>query len=260
MTAGRTAPHVPGVGAASIRVALAATAVVGAAYLLVAVAVVLIVTRNLTSQLDADLQSHASPHRDASQIIRAGPAAGSSRPHRPPRTDRVITWTIHADGTRQFQQPDARPAGGIPARRRIRRRSRSARISVRIAGTAVRDEYVVVARRVGSVDKTQYNLVLAELLIGPILLAVVFLGAVAIGRRVAAPIEHARQRQLEFTADASHELRTPLSVIEAQTSLALAAGSAARVVPQGLHAGRRREQAHPPPGRGPAVARPLRRR
>jgi len=50
----------------------------------------------------------------------------------------------------------------------------------------------------------------------------VFLGAVAIGRRVATPIEQARVRQMEFTADASHELRTPLSVIEAHTSLALA--------------------------------------
>ena len=40
----------------------------------------------------------------------------------------------------------------------------------------------------------------------------VFLGAVAIGRRAATPIEQARQRQMEFTADASHELRTPLSV------------------------------------------------
>jgi signal transduction histidine kinase len=59
--------------------------------------------------------------------------------------------------------------------------------------------------------------------IAPVLIAVVFLGAVMIGRRVAAPIEAARRRQLEFTADASHELRTPLSVIEAHTSLALAA-------------------------------------
>ncbi len=50
-----------------------------------------------------------------------------------------------------------------------------------------------------------------------------FIGAVAVGRRVATPIELARRRQLEFTADASHELRTPLSVIEAQTSLALTA-------------------------------------
>jgi len=52
-------------------------------------------------------------------------------------------------------------------------------------------------------------------------LLVVFLGAFAIGRRVAAPIEQARQRQMDFTANASHELRTPLAVIQAQTSLAL---------------------------------------
>jgi signal transduction histidine kinase len=50
----------------------------------------------------------------------------------------------------------------------------------------------------------------------------VFVGAVIVGRRVGEPIEAARRRQLEFTADASHELRTPLSVIEAHTSLALA--------------------------------------
>jgi signal transduction histidine kinase len=49
----------------------------------------------------------------------------------------------------------------------------------------------------------------------------VFFGTLFVGRRVGAPIELARQRQLEFTADASHELRTPLAVIEAQTSLAL---------------------------------------
>jgi signal transduction histidine kinase len=47
------------------------------------------------------------------------------------------------------------------------------------------------------------------------------LGALTIGRRVAAPIEQARQRQMDFTANASHELRTPLAVIQAQTSLAL---------------------------------------
>jgi len=42
-----------------------------------------------------------------------------------------------------------------------------------------------------------------------------------VGRQTAGPIERARRRQLEFTADASHELRTPLAVIEAETSLAL---------------------------------------
>jgi signal transduction histidine kinase len=42
-----------------------------------------------------------------------------------------------------------------------------------------------------------------------------------IGIKAASPVEAARRRQLEFTADASHELRTPLSVIEAEVTLAL---------------------------------------
>ena len=54
------------------------------------------------------------------------------------------------------------------------------------------------------------------------LLVLVFAGAFIVGRQTAGPIEQARRRQLEFTADASHELRTPLAVIEAETSLALA--------------------------------------
>ena len=63
---------------------------------------------------------------------------------------------------------------------------------------------------------------MAEIGTGCALLILVFLGALAVGRRVALPIERTRVRQLEFTADASHELRTPLSVMEAQTSLAIA--------------------------------------
>ena len=49
----------------------------------------------------------------------------------------------------------------------------------------------------------------------------VFLGTLVIGLKASGPVEQARRRQLEFTADASHELRTPLSVIEAETGLAL---------------------------------------
>jgi signal transduction histidine kinase len=95
-------------------------------------------------------------------------------------------------------------------------------IDMRIAGAPAGDDYVIVGQNLDSVAQAQSTLILAELLIGPLLLLVVFVGAVAIGRRVAGPIERASRRQLEFTADASHELRTPLSVIEAHTSLALA--------------------------------------
>ena len=56
---------------------------------------------------------------------------------------------------------------------------------------------------------------------GPILLVAVFFGTLLIGVKAASPVELARRRQLEFTADASHELRTPLSVIEAEVTLSL---------------------------------------
>ena len=63
-------------------------------------------------------------------------------------------------------------------------------------------------------------LLTGELLLAPALLAGVFAGVLAIGVRSAAPVEAARRRLQELTADASHELRTPLTVIEAEIELA----------------------------------------
>jgi signal transduction histidine kinase len=94
-------------------------------------------------------------------------------------------------------------------------------VPLRVEGGKVGDDWAVVAQSMSTVDQARSNLIQAELLIGPVLLLVVFLGALAIGRRVAEPIEQARRRQMDFTANASHELRTPLAVIQAQTSLAL---------------------------------------
>jgi signal transduction histidine kinase len=62
----------------------------------------------------------------------------------------------------------------------------------------------------------------SALLVSPVMLAGVFASAFVIGRQAAKPVEQARKRQLEFTADASHELRTPLSVMQAEVGLALA--------------------------------------
>ncbi|MBV8195043.1 MAG: hypothetical protein JOY80_05890, partial [Candidatus Dormibacteraeota bacterium] len=90
-----------------------------------------------------------------------------------------------------------------------------------VAGTSVGTTRIVAGESVASVGRAVGTIVIAELAIGPVLLVVVFAGALAVGRRVAGPIERAHKRQLDFTADASHELRTPLSVIEAETSLAL---------------------------------------
>ena len=79
----------------------------------------------------------------------------------------------------------------------------------------------VAAQTLASADRVASDLTALELVAGPVLLLGVFLGTLLIGVKAAEPVEAARRRQLEFTADASHELRTPLSVIEAEVSLAL---------------------------------------
>ncbi|MEA2608787.1 MAG: hypothetical protein QOJ75_1030 [Chloroflexota bacterium] len=201
----------------SIRVALTATALVAATYLIVALAVTTIATADLTSRIDSRLA-------DSLRNVPRQPAAGDP-PFRGPPGDRpfgptLLIWTIHSDGsvTAADAEPTL-PAGfqrvGSPTNVTL------AGTDLRLAGTAVGTDYVVVGQTLDEVSRARSTIILAEILIAPILLAVVFLGAVVIGRRVAMPIELARQRQLEFTADASHELRTPLSVIEAHTSLAL---------------------------------------
>ena len=207
----------------SARVALAAVGIVALVYVVVALGVVVIVQRNLTSQIDGQLHdtltdiSHAPRHPDGEGFgpPKAGPPGGDR--FGPP----VLVWTIHPDGTVAASNPNA------PLSRQYWSVRGPETITVggsevRVEGTAVGDDRVVVGISMASVVQARSTVVLAEAIVGPVLLAAVFLGAMTIGRRVAAPIEEARRRQMEFTADASHELRTPLSVIEATTTLALA--------------------------------------
>jgi signal transduction histidine kinase len=133
----------------------------------------------------------------------------------------LLVWTVLENGTVVSAPTEVE----LPAEYRDTTGARTVSIEgidIRIQGRSTADGRVIVGQTLGSVSQAQATLLLAEVVIAPILLLVVFLGAVTIGRRVAAPIEAARRRQLAFTADASHELRTPLSVIEAETSLALA--------------------------------------
>jgi signal transduction histidine kinase len=207
----------PAVRRQSIVVALAATIVVAFAYVLVSLAVVTVVTRNLTTQVDERL-AQALTH-----VPEGEPPAGQP-PERPPG-DRpfgapTLIWTIAADGTvmADSDAPDL-PSGYVDV---VGPQTATINGSdLRLQGAQVGDRYVVVGQTLDGVYDARSTIVVAEVLVAPILLLVVFLGAVVIGRRVATPIEAARQRQLGFTADASHELRTPLSVIEANASLAL---------------------------------------
>jgi signal transduction histidine kinase len=211
-------PAHPSVRRASIRVALVAAAVVALAYFVVAVAVVLIVQRNLTDQIDQRIvQSFGRLPHDH-------PATGE--PYDPPPPEQfggapVVLWEVHEDG--RIETAPANPV--LPAEYLTVTQPTTATIGgveLRLAGHAVGDDYIVIGQSLEPVKETRGTVILAEVVIAPLLLGIVFLGAVAIGRRVAEPIEESRRRQLDFTADASHELRTPLAVIEANTSLALA--------------------------------------
>ncbi len=226
MSAGNSAG--PSVRLRSIRVALAAAAIVGVAYLLVAAAVAIVLTNNLTSEVDGNLRQALTQMTDTGQ---QGPGGGPpdqpgsfdparQNPHGLP----VLVWHIGTDGTitplglTNLDLPASDAYVGSPTSVSIDG------ATYRLGGAPVATGRVVIGQSMENVARTQSTLIVAELGIGCALVVAVFLGAVAIGRRVALPIEREHQRQLEFTADASHELRTPLSVIEAQTSLALARG------------------------------------
>jgi signal transduction histidine kinase len=215
------------VRSAALRVALIATAIVCVAYLVIAAAVMLIVNRNLTTDIDGRLRARLSLY--VSEL--SGPPMapnGFSGPTQHSLQAPLLTWVIYPNGLVQAyvdNDTQFRPQGTLPGSARSIASSTTFSLSdgtgIRGAGVDVAGVHIVVGQSLANVEATQHNILTAELLIGPILLITVFLGAFAIGRRVAAPIERARQRQIELTADASHELRTPLSVIEAQTSLAL---------------------------------------
>ena len=216
----RTEPaHEPSVGMLTIRVAMAASAIVLVAYLVIAVVVAVVVANNMTADVDRQLAHALVPVPvQAGNGQPFGPTGAPDRPFGP----QVAMWRISPDGTivalntfdvtlpveyRHVTGPETVTIGGA---------------AIRIEGAARGEDYVVVGETMEDVNTAESTLIVSEFGIGCALLIVVFLGAWAIGRRVATPIERARRRQLEFTADASHELRTPLSVIEAQATLAIA--------------------------------------
>ncbi|HZU80882.1 MAG TPA: HAMP domain-containing sensor histidine kinase, partial [Acidimicrobiales bacterium] len=83
--------------------------------------------------------------------------------------------------------------------------------------------YLVAGESLAEVNHIKGLLFLGEGVAVPIGLLGLFFGALFIGVKASAPVEAARRKQLEFTADASHELRTPLTVIDAEVGLALSA-------------------------------------
>ncbi|MBO0746223.1 MAG: HAMP domain-containing histidine kinase [Candidatus Dormibacteraeota bacterium] len=207
----------------SIRVALVTTAIVAVLYVVVAAAVVVIVDNVLTAQVDGaitdtlhDVSRHPDPDRPPPGGYDAPTQSPGGHRYGPPQ----LVFTIYPSGEVRCDQPQAH----LSAEDRDLVGPQTINVdgtTMRAVGQRAGDVRIVVAQSMEQVNDARLTLVIAEALVGPLLLLLVFLGALTIGQRVAAPIEAVRRRQLAFTADASHELRTPLSVIEANTSLAL---------------------------------------
>ena len=203
------------------RVAAGATLLVGAMYVALALTVVAIVQRDLYDAIDqrlvAEIQA-ISQRADAASFVPGQETNDADDSHRFEAP--LLVWFVRPDGTVLASSL----APGLPAALfRVAQPTTAsvAGTSIRVAGGPMPGGWLVIGEATTQAGSAQATVVLAELIVAPVLLALVFVGTLIVGRRVAGPLERARRRQLDFTADASHELRTPLTVIEAEVSLAL---------------------------------------
>ncbi len=201
------------------RVAGMATAIVLAAYVVVAVVLNVLVVHRLTSQADGHLTGRLS---DAQREVLRVPSSEVPTVHPDPDVDDApsFVWLVSRTGAVTNLSSGAPP---LPDHRWS-----PGAVTLSTGGTTFRFQTVelatgllVAGESIGQIQGLQGTLLLFEAFLGAVIAVVTFSGALVVGLRASAPLELVRQRQAEFTADASHELRTPVSVIEAEVDLAL---------------------------------------
>ncbi len=202
------------------KVALGATAIVGA----VAVVVVLAANLAIVNHLNYTVDARLSQQLDQGTIAGATgpPAARTTQSGHGDDLDDApsFLWDVTSAGK---VTGSSTGAPGLPAHQWT-----AGQTTMSVAGSAFRldavsrgNGWLVAGESVSKIAQDRDDLLIAEAVLGTLLLLVTFGGSFIIGLRASAPIEQIRRRQAEFTADASHELRTPLSVIEAEVDLAL---------------------------------------
>jgi signal transduction histidine kinase len=205
----------------ALRVAAVTTALIAVVYVAAAAVLDVIVVDRLTHQVDQRLTTFLADPRPSSAVEPGASAStGSARP-RDLDDAPLLLWRVAPTGSARAV------SSGAPA---LPRRSWSSLqpLTATLAGRSFRFEarsdgagWLVAAQSLAERDHLRGLLLGAEGVVAPVILVAVYLGALTIGVKAAAPVERTRRRQLEFTADASHELRTPLAVIEAEVGLAL---------------------------------------
>lgn len=216
----------------ALRVALMATLLVACVYTAAAAAVFALVSARLTGQTDGRLGDMLADARQDPSAVTSGSGTREETDDEDGTDDeglsfvwmtvgaaggaRVVTaWSPGAPALPTGVLTDL-PAPGNPVTANLGGGT-SYRLLTASSGTG---DLVAGVSQTGDLH-TEHLLLDGELTVGPLLLLVMFGGALIVGLRALAPVEQARRRQLEFTADASHELRTPLSVLRAEADVAL---------------------------------------
>jgi signal transduction histidine kinase len=203
----------------SLRVAAVATLIIAIVYVAAMTIVNVVVAGRLLGQVDTQLSdtlrdaAHGSGFADA-VLPDAGDLDVDALP--------ILLWRVRPGGPMLEATPGAPrlPATDWPRPGRTQTATLGP-IMFRLKTERTGSTWLVAGQSLADTQHIGRVLLTTEAVAAPVLLAAVFLGTLVIGLRASAPVEQARRRQLEFTADASHELRTPLSVIEAETALAL---------------------------------------
>ena len=203
----------------AVRVALVATVLMAAIYVVIAIAFNAVDRQRLVNGVGDRLDS-----RLAAVVKAPDQAAAIAQYDNAHDLDDapVFFWEIHPDGRRMALTPGApRLSDQVWTTGQASTEARFGDENFLLRSRSAGSISFVAAQTLASADRVSSDLTALELVAGPVLLLGVFLGTLLVGVKAAEPVESARRRQLEFTADASHELRTPLSVIEAEVSLAL---------------------------------------
>ena len=205
----------------AVRVAAAVASLIAVLYIAVTVPFDVVDTRHLVAQVDARVKERL-------ELITTHGGLKAFADGRFLPTDKdvddapVVVWLVSGTGRTVALTLGAPPlAAGTWSRAGHATTAVLGKDAFRLQSVPLGRSWLVAGQSLAATQHVEAVVDRAEIVGGPVLVLAMFFGALGIGLMASRPVEQARRRQLEFTADASHELRTPLTVIEAEVGLAL---------------------------------------